>query len=548
MPVELRSLTDLDPDAVQATLAETVQRVQEANPNLDLRRGVFAELLVYYHAVLDTQRRAYITDVLNSRSLLQIEADPTLADPDLVDDVMSNFRVDRKTGRQAAGEVTVIVSDDVTVTIAEGSVWEARGRQYVAEQVFTAKAEAAQVNAPGDRLLTRTADGNYAFTINVVAAEEGDDYTVAKDTLVAPLVVPLNYVTSFATDDFTPGLLAETNAELLTRLQEGIAAKALSNRTNMAASLREVDAFARIVAMSIIGYGDAELTRAYHSVLPVALGGRCDWYVRTQEQAAKIALTVTASLVSVRTDGTGVWQFGVGRDVVPGVYEFADVRPLNAGPVVGGYAILSDVRGLDLTGPGFKPDLLTAAEAAYSAYSTAVIQFHDTTDHAGLVAGDSRQYTVAAVCMPQIGDIQALVASRDVRPYGGDALVKAPVPCFSQLNFTVFKKTGQPDPDVGSVQAAVAKVVNTLGFVGALYASRVQDVVHGYLSDGQTVSAIDMFGRIRYPDGSTSYLRDAEVIQIPDDPANMVTARTVQFFTNPEDVGVTIVTRLPADL
>lgn len=548
MPIELRPLTQLDPDAVQAALAETVQRVQEDNPNLDLRRGVFAELLAYYHAVLDTQRRTYTADLLNSRSLLAVEQDPELADPDVVDDILSNFRVDRQAGRRALGEVTVVVGDDVTVTIAAGAVWEARGRQYLTPRVFTAKAEAAQVNAAGDRLLTETADGNFAFTIDVEAAEEGSDYTVAKDTLVAPLAVPPNYVTSYAAADFTPGFLPETNQEVLARLQDGYAAKALSNRANMAAALRAVEAFSRLVAMSIVGHGDAELVRAFHSVLPVAMGGRCDWYVRTQEQVSQLALTVTATLVEKHTDGTGTWQFAVGRAAAPGLYEVRDVRPEDTDPANGGFAVTSDVRGLDVTGDGWKPDVLTAVEAAYSPYSTAVVQFLDTTDHAELAEGDTRDYTAGLVVMPQIGDVQDVVGSRDVRPYGGDVLVKAPVPCFLTVNFTVHKRTGQDDPDVASIRAAVAKTANTVGFAGALYASQVQDAVNGYLSDGQTVSAIDMHGRIRYPDGSTVYLRDSEVLQVPDDPANMVSPRTVQFFSDPDDVGVTVVTKIPTNL
>jgi hypothetical protein len=150
--------------------------------------------------------------------------------------------------------------------------------------------------------------------------------------------------------------------------------------------------------------------------------------------------------------------------------------------------------------------------------------------------------------MPQIGDIQAVVGSRDVRPYGGDVLVKAPVPAFTTINFTIFKKTGQSDPDTSAIAASVAKVVNTTGFSGLLYASRIQDAIHGHLSDGQSVSSIDMHARIRYPDSTTAYLRDSEVLEVPDEPANMVTARTVQFLCSAEDVGVTIVTRLPTNL
>ena len=548
MTIALRPFTQLDPDAVAAALAETVQRVQEDNPRLDLRRGVFAELLAYYHAVLDTQRRTYTNDLLNSRSLLAIEADPTLADPDAVDDIMSNFRVSRKAGQFASGEVTVVLSDDVTVTIAQGSVWSARGKQFVTTRVYTAKAEASLVSSASDRLLTKLSDGNWAFTIEVQAVAEGEAYTVPRDTLVVPTVVPPNYVTSFATSDFKPGFLAETNVELLAKLQEGIAAKALSNRVNMAAALRNVEAFSRIVAMSIVGHGDAELVRAYHSILPLALGGRCDWYIRTVEQPTEKTSTVTATLRAKNADGTGIWQFAYGKDAAPGVYEFRGIQPVEATFVVGGYTILSDVRGFDLTGTGWQPDLLNAVEAAYSAYSTAVVQFLDPRDHQALAVGDTREYRVSAAIMPQISDIQALVSSRDVRPYGGDVLVKAPVPAFTVINFTIYKRTGQADPDLSAIQSSVSKAVNTTGFSGSLYASRIQDAIRGHLDSSQSVGYIDMHARIRRPDGTVRYLRSAEVLEVPAEPGEMVTERTVQFLCANTDVGISVVTRAAAGM
>lgn len=548
MAIELRDLNDLDPDLVLAALTETVERVQAANPQLDLRRGVFAELLAYYHAVLDTQRRTNINDYLNARSLLQVQTDPTLADPTIVDDIVSNFRLERLAGRKAAGEVTVVVSDDVTVTIGQGAAWEARGKQYVTTRVFTAKTEESQILSLGDRLLTPTADGNFAFTIEVEALDEGADSNVTKDTLVAPVNVPTGYVTSYAAADFSAGLAAESTEELLVRLQEGIAARALSNRVNMAATLRVVDEFSRVTAMSIVGAGDAELKRAYHSILPIALGGRCDWYVRTQEKAKASAIEKTATLVELPGDGTGVWQFGLTRDDAPGFYEVRDVRPVDADDAVGGFSVVEDTRSLDMTGGGVLPDVTTAEEAAYSAYSTGVIRFLNTDSHAGYAVGDTAVFDVTVVALPLIAEIQAHVGSRDVRPYGGDALVKAPVPCFLTLNFTVNKKTGQADPDVEAIRNAVCEAANTIGFVGELYASQLQDVIHNHLANGQTVSAVDMHGRLRYPDGTIRYLRDSEVLTVPDLPANMVTAKTVQFFAAPEDVGVTVVTKLPSAL
>lgn len=545
--IELVPIQQLDPDMVQAALDEVLQRVRDDNPGLDLRRGVLAELLVYYHAVLDSQRQTNINDYLEGRSLLAISQDPDGADPDLVDDVLSNFRVERKPGSRSTGDVTVVLSDNVTVTIAAGAVWQAQGREFVTTQAFTAKIEAGQVVVDSDRLLTETADGNWAFTITVEAADDGESFDVPKDTLVVPLAVPANYVTSFAASDFSGGLAEETNAELITRLQEGIAAKALSNRVNMAAALRAVEAFSRVVTMSIVGFGDAEMLRAFHTMLPVALGCRVDWYVRTQQKVLKLKLTKTATLVSVDTAGVGTWQISIARDEAPGFYEFVEIRQVGASEQVGGYTVTSDVRGLDLSGTGFTPDIVGATEAAYSAYSVATIQFADTdTDATDLSAGDQRDYELAAVCLPLIQDIQTHVNSRDVRHYGGDCLVKAPVPCFVQLSLTVHKKAGDADPDVTGMKEALATVVNTIGFVGVLYGSQLQNVVHDFLASGQTASIIDMLGRIRYPDGTIRWVRDGEVLSVPDSPGNMVSARTVQFFTEPASISVSVVTSIPS--
>ena len=543
MTIQLKPLHQLDPALVQQNLAELKARVQEDNPHLYLKRGVFADLLVYYNALLGAQRQENINDYLKARSLKQLIEDPE-ADPDLVDDVLSNFRVERKPGSKASGEVTVVVGADTTVTIAAGSIWTANGKQFTTSQVFTAKIDDEQINSPGDRLLVQTGENQWSFTITVDAVEEGSDYEIKKDTQVLPSVFPSNYLTSFAAGDFTGGASAETNQDLLGRLQQGFACKAPSNRVNMAAMLREIDAFARITHMSIIGMGDREMLRDKHWIFPVAGGGRVDWYFRNR-------LVKEASLVEKLDDDRGVWQFSLGRNESPAFYEIGDIRPKNAGNVAGGFPVVSDVRSLDLTGTGFIPDLDAegVVEGVYTRFQTALIQFIDTeTDDTGLNLFSKKEYEVETIGLPLIADIQDTVSGREVRSCASDVLVKAPVPCFVQLNFTINKRSGDPDPDLDAVKSAACRVVNGLGFQGKLYASRIQDAVYAHLRDDQSVTAIDMLGRIRYPDGSVRYLRDTEVLSIPDDPEKMVSPRTVQFFVTEADVGISVATTVATNV
>jgi hypothetical protein len=329
-------------------------------------------------------------------------------------------------------------------------------------------------------------------------------------------------------------------------LQEGISAQTLSNRVNMAAFLRGIEAYSRVIGMSIIGYGDAEMLRDKHSIFPVAYGGRVDWYVRSENLPTTVQLTRTATRLAEDNNTAPVWQIALDRDAAPGFYEVRAVRPKGTSSISGTLPILSDTRSYDLTTTDFVPDITSAEEAAYSRYQTAILKFRDTTQSISAYSfGATLEYDVDVTYMPLIADIQTTVSSRDVRHYGADCLVKAPIPCFVQISFIIYKQSNEATPDTASIQLAVSTTINAIGFVGRIYASKIQDAVHGYLASNSNVGSIDIFGRIRYPDGTTQYIRGPEMIQVPSDTAKMVSHRTVQFFCRPEDVFVNIETAIP---
>jgi hypothetical protein len=51
---------------------------------------------------------------------------------------------------------------------------------------------------------------------------------------------------------------------------------------------------------------------------------------------------------------------------------------------------------------------------------------------------------------------------------------------------------------------------------------------------------MDIFGKILRPDGPVVYLRDPARIEVPDDPDNLVSAKTVVFLTAESDIEVDI--------
>ena len=547
MVYEITDLKQLNSTDVDALLVKLASELTEENPSLDLKRGVFHDSVLYYHAVLETAIRENLNRYLSARSLQQIEADPTLADTTTVDDVLSNWGITRREGTQAKGEVTIVVSKSTSVTIAAGAVFEADGVSFTSDLGYTSTANPAGVATAGDRLMVELADGNWEFTIFVTAITAGSGGRLTANKAVVPEDAVTNYVSSFATTDFSDGVDTETNTELVNQLQDGIAAKAISNRVNMRSLLRSLPQFSSVTNQSIVGYGDAEMLRDKHSIFPISYGGRVDWYVRGQSDLQTVTLTKEATLISVDSDGNGTWQFPLLKDDAPGFYEVSRIYLPSADPEeTGTFSISSDTRGLDLTGSGFIPDIATQAEGAFTAYQTATIQFVDTvTDASAMSAGDKQNYTVEVHNTSFVKELQDYMSSRDVRSYGGDILMKAPIPCFVQVSCVINKSSDDSDPDITGIKSTIANLVNSTGFIGRLDGSRVLDVIHGYIQNDVSVTDLDILGKIITPAGTTTWLHDSSSIVVTDDAVNMVTSKTVQFFTSSDDISVDIKTTIP---
>ena len=125
---EVPALDQLNTDDVQQLLARLATQLQELNPSLDLKRGVFKDTLVYYHAVLEAAIRTNLQRYQSARSLQQIEADPTLADDNVVNEVLSNWGVTRKQGTKATGAITIEITSARSVTVPFGLTFSAAGR------------------------------------------------------------------------------------------------------------------------------------------------------------------------------------------------------------------------------------------------------------------------------------------------------------------------------------------------------------------------------------------------------------------------------------
>lgn len=509
----------------------------EYDPSLDLRRGTVHDYVLHPRAVLTAVEDKAYDDATEALSLAALLAG-TVTDDEAVDRLLGNYRLVRSPGSAATGKVTIVLNAANRVVVPSGTVFTIANQTFATSLSFAARGSSSEVLSNQDRLLRSIGSGQYAFEVDVAAQVQGTGGNVRRGAVTSAVSqTPNGYLRSSAFADFTGGVDQESNAELAARLTSGMAAKVWSNRTTIDAALRT---FSGYRASSTIGSGDPEMTRDRHSLWPVTTGNRADVYVRSADNYSIVSLAKTATLLS-KVGTLGTWQFSIGRDDAPGFYDVVSIQFPDNDPSQPGFAPSLDVRGNDLTLLDRPIDIASVAESAFTRYQTATITFADNvTNAAALTVGVStKAYQVNLRCLPQIKDMQSYWESAANRPFGGDVLVKAAVPCFVAIDLTLNVLRGTRVDTAAFVNELVRRV-NQTSFTGRLEASVVSQAAAATVSNLQAIPSLGLTGRILFPDLSTVVLNSPTALVIPSTPASYVTPKTVAFFLSPESVAVTV--------
>lgn len=542
MPLQIQSLSELSPEQVEQMFQTLTQLMQERHPEVELTRGVFHDLVLYFNSVLNATVRANIDRVLQSKSLLKITQNPALSEPELVDEVLSNFNITRGEGTAASGEATVVLLQPTTTLIPDGLRLSADGIIFYPTEEFTAIPPGTAITAAADRQMIPIGDGTYAVNINVVAEVSGTGGNIKRGAKLVPDFSLNNALEIYATTDFVNGADPPSNEEYLARLPDALAAKTIGGRASYAATIRKHPGFEKIKHVSVVGFGEPEQKRDQHSLFPISGGGRVDIYLQTYARyQTKDSVLQAVYIGESETEIGTIWQIKIDKNVAPGFYEITRIAGVTDTGATG-YDILMQTRGYNFEDEDFVPDIIGREEGAYSRYQTAVVRFLDpNTSAAGLTPLQSKAYySVTTALMPLVGQVQDVISSREIRSRSADVLVRAAVPCFTKISFTIRKDAASVTPDLAAIKTALVEAVANVGFSGQLHASLISGVVHKFLTGKQAVGAIDMFGRILRPDGEETFVRDSTILQIPHDPLRLVTGKTTAFLTTEDDISISV--------
>ena len=538
------TIADLSPDLIAQKEEFLRTFLAENYPQLDLSEGrVLRDILIRPAAILHALVQTQADLLRQSQSMLAISTNPQLADPALVDAVLSNYRIVRQPGGTAGGQVAIVINTLTTTTIQSQTNFTIGDLVFTAPRAFVGvtTAEAAAIDPTTQRQIFRRTDGTYAFIIDVVASAVGEQYNLKRNTAfehVSP--APIGLIQAYAYQDFTAGADAQTNEDLVKLFEQGISPQVLSGRIQIDSLIRSI--VPSILADSITGMGDPEMLRDRHNIFAISQGGKADIYSRTAPFPESRQFTLTATLVDTNL---GLWQLPIGRDVFPGFYDVEAVvvpgTPLERGSL----EVTLVTYGLDRTQSTneFVPDILTLTEGRYSRYQTAIVQFLDLDSAKGLALGATKEYQIYIRGMPGIDTLQSTVVDRGKKNPNADYLVRAPVPAFCTISLEIQYVNDSYVPDANAVKVAIVDMINSLNFtLGRLPASLIYDAVHSVIGTQGTlvVSPIDMYAVIASPSGGTIPLRSGNELVIPNLPADDVTSRTTVFLISPADIDLNI--------
>lgn len=539
MTIEIKQVSEINEEELQQKEDFLRQFFADAFPDIDTTTGsVLNARVLRPLSLLHVIASDNFTRLQQSQSLRLVEQDPTLAEPDVVDNIASNFLIERTPGTKATGRTVIVLSTKVTTVIASGSVFISEDRRFVTTQPFTGVTDEGLVLTGTDRLIQDRADGTFSFIVDVIAEAEGEASRLPQGAALDLQDPPTNYVSSFASEDFSGGTDEQSNQDLIDQLSVGVSTQVLAGRNNIESLL--ISNFPGITHTSLVGFGDAEMTRDRNNIFAISHGGKSDIQLASDVRPTTTVVVKEAVLID---ETQQILQINFTKDENPGFYTIT--RVVREGSTVGGsLEIVSIIRGSDLTGEGFIPEIFDNTQAAFTAFQTVELRFKDPAFDPS--AGTTESYEISILGMPDIAGLQDFVSNRDRRNPNADYLIKAAVPLLTGVSLRISKLASElSDGDAiailtSNIQEEVARRVNAVGFaLGQLPVSLVIAAASSLLTGQASVATpVELTASLLRPTGEVQNFFDTDKILIPNDPELGVSQRTALFFLDPQNVEI----------
>jgi hypothetical protein len=251
--------------------------------------------LAYIYAYMKKER-----DYILARQSLLLLGSLTGTDvDDAVDEILSNWFVTRKTGRESTGTATVYLNAQESVTIPTTA------RFYkTADLQFKINSETDLAYSEDDLMPISDSSGEivaYSFDVPLISVDKGEEYDISPGAFADFTKFASSIIRVENTSTFSGGSATETTEEMLERSETAVTVRDLNSARSIDAVLKEE--FTTVDDVTVIGYGDAEMVRDLvieeATNTRIHAGGHVDAYLRTPITSDK---TFTGTVGSTFTD------------------------------------------------------------------------------------------------------------------------------------------------------------------------------------------------------------------------------------------------------
>lgn len=516
--------TDAQVAAAEAIVAEFVS---SRHPSLDVTRGTtFYDMVVRPTAMIYLTARAQIQADQATRSIKGIQENPELASDAILEAILSNFQVKRRTGAAATGIIKVSVSRSTSYSVSTSQVFStASGVRLRPASAIIATPTPSEPNHV--RLYAAdSSNTQWYFLVPVVAEEIGLGSQLTGQVEVSPAQTIQNFVSAFTFGDFSGAFDDESSDELIERIPAALSAKNRVSRIAIKSELSE--AFPQVRSVGIQGFGDLGLIRGGGNILGIKSGGYADIWVRTSVSVERREFRLLSSKIGTDPSGQNVYSVTIGASLFPGHYFASAVRPDDEqGPYLGSYYISQQQKSVS---PGLGLNELTGTYTRHQ--STEVIFLVDPAEG----GPDEMAVIVEVMGLPSISEIQDFISDSESRPAGANYLVRAAIPCFVACSPITVRMGQEVNP--GDVQMAIYRHINEIKPGEPI---RIDGIVMAARSV-QGVTSVELpvriMGRVFAPGGSIIDISSENALIVPQDPSVQLVPESVAFFASLDDIQI----------
>ncbi len=300
-------LSRIGPDAFSTPILEfLVRRAQTEFPDLVIQKGEPIYDLVFNMARLAVEPfRRQISQVRNSQSI----ASPELLTDTEADRLMGNFFASRKEGSFAIGTARLFFNNARFVTITPTqAVFTGDGLRFFPIENQSITAEEMIFNLSGSL---------YFFDIIVRAESQGDEYNIARETLIgienSPGVVKVTNRSNFG-----EGSSREDTSSFFARVESGLSETSLVVPRGIRSRLSSL--FETVQSIGVVGFGDVEMNRDILTGSPDAVYA----FAQLTASASTSRLTLAAG-TNLTTGVSGQTDFGAANVAVGDIFTHLDL-------------------------------------------------------------------------------------------------------------------------------------------------------------------------------------------------------------------------------